>query len=1036
MSRKETDTYSLTSVFGTVAFGGMPLDYFRHLLAVAFIGSFPEIPKDILRHQVQLDLAPDQPMDKQRFESIVLEHYPPYKSNFGPNSKSKSKSEKDRMRASQKKKYDGKKKRDVNSLCGVVIEQWPCENLKFLQNMEAWQAKAFNECNGLFKKCMKNVKLYGLVQTVQTKLDTLVISPRPNTLFPTLPGRLQIDPRSAASWSPPDLPGFLITTNAPCPMDVDENSLQDPEAPGACGNQQNVNGESDRWDVIQDVFNLIGNQAKTSRQEVPNSLDIEKLGWPRHAREGALKFISSLKIEKVQEDTVRRHFENSIILKKLLVLRGLFGHPILQFALAGKRWLVEHEVDSDRCLMAVPFRAKGVPSANSEFGLTDVALTLTCLSYYYKGLTEDQVRQCLQSLLKENDPGTEYQRWILRQQVNLEDAQSFHQILCPHLQYQNLVINFLLSRVVFPKEAKGFPSKLATSAWDIPSKPDQPLTTGFSDNRYLLPLSMPRKDLPDLLHTNAMVLEELLREENRHCVLAQNRYGHQLSVTELLRLIKNQDPSVQVIIDVGAQILESSIEDVAKTWLAMVPRNKAAAFIYFDTNDEAMVLDRDGHSERLLASPFRGQENLCLVFLDQHHSRGVDLKLPRNYRAAVTIGPRLTKDRLVQACHRMRELGNGQAVTFFVPPEVKHSINSEGNAAITSFEVIQWVIKQTCDQLEKLQPLWAWQGLNYIRCAQIWDMFRTGTHTLDDIIPLIQEAESKSLAQLYAPLTLYDAKAGGLLEIWENASSVATQLHEEQEREIVQEVQREQHVCRPPLVKPLEHHIDGDLKDFVVHGRFQRWYDSVAVRLAFKCISTTTAAQFNPPLKIHPKLYATVDFLDTIEQENDDQANDEFLESVHWVLSNTQDEMLLVISQYEANALLPSIRTSDKQARLPHNRENQSKIPIAPDLIQALGFFSGSLYFDNFNEYIDACNFFGFATDHSLDFPADAITSEGFVNEQAKNQVGWPVKCPFTTSPLLFLKSWYSTRTKGHGFSQCHIGSIVEARRLNAETFS
>ncbi|KAL5047013.1 hypothetical protein BDW71DRAFT_49269 [Aspergillus fruticulosus] len=41
-------------------------------------------------------------------------------------------------------------------------------------------------------------------------------------------------------------------------------------------------------------------------------------------------------------------------------------------------------------------------------------------------------------------------------------------------------------------------------------------------------------------------------------------------------------------------------------------------------------------------------EYLCLILLDQHRSRGVDLKLHRTYRAAVTLGPQLSKDRLVQ----------------------------------------------------------------------------------------------------------------------------------------------------------------------------------------------------------------------------------------------------------------------------------------------------------------------------------------------------------------------------------------------------
>jgi hypothetical protein len=38
----------------------------------------------------------------------------------------------------------------------------------------------------------------------------------------------------------------------------------------------------------------------------------------------------------------------------------------------------------------------------------------------------------------------------------------------------------------------------------------------------------------------------------------------------------------------------------------------------------------------------------CLVYLDEAHTRGTDLKMPENYRAIVTLGPDLTKDRLVQ----------------------------------------------------------------------------------------------------------------------------------------------------------------------------------------------------------------------------------------------------------------------------------------------------------------------------------------------------------------------------------------------------
>lgn len=87
--------------------------------------------------------------------------------------------------------------------------------------------------------------------------------------------------------------------------------------------------------------------------------------------------------------------------------------------------------------------------------------------------------------------------------------------------------------------------------------------------------------------------------------------------------------------------------------------------------------------EILQTSPFVKQLDRCFVYLDESHTRGIDLKLPRNYKAAVTLGPGLTKDRMMQgkdsiiqlwkftlanssvACMRMRSLGKGQSVTFW-----------------------------------------------------------------------------------------------------------------------------------------------------------------------------------------------------------------------------------------------------------------------------------------------------------------------------------------------------------------------------------
>ena len=243
----------------------------------------------------------------------------------------------------------------------------------------------------------------------------------------------------------------------------------------------------------------------------------------------------------------------------LHLARGLLCHGILHHAMCRKRWLVEYGIDNTRCLMAVPFLAKGVPSPSAEFGHPDVAICLTCLSYYYTGLSEPQLRKTFQVLFKSADPSLDYSRRTRRlpglgrdlqhlDNVNLQDGEQFHKVLFPSLRYNKHVIDLYLSGVVFPSEAKECPKKLTTSAWDIPSEQDMPLTTGFSgtnDNRYLLPRSIRQYDLEESHSTNAMVLIHLLREENRSVICPRDEQGQAVSVPDFLTVITQQSPRNQ-----------------------------------------------------------------------------------------------------------------------------------------------------------------------------------------------------------------------------------------------------------------------------------------------------------------------------------------------------------------------------------------------------------------------------------------------------------------------------------------------------------
>ena len=105
---------------------------------------------------------------------------------------------------------------------------------------------------------------------------------------------------------------------------------------------------------------------------------------------------------------------------------------------------------------------------------------------------------------------------------------------------------------------------------------------------------------------------------------------------------------VQVILDVGAQILELNNIQVAQMWLEMLPADRGKEAVIFNDHDDLCVVDRKGYVEELQTSPYSKQLDVCVVFLDEAHTRGTDLKLPEYYRTAVTLGANLTKDRLVQ----------------------------------------------------------------------------------------------------------------------------------------------------------------------------------------------------------------------------------------------------------------------------------------------------------------------------------------------------------------------------------------------------
>ena len=403
------------------------------------------------------------------------------------------------------------------------------------------------------------------------------------------------------------------------------------------------------------------------------------------------QFISEAKVGQKIAMKVQQLFPDKPVAKQnVYLLRGLLVHRILLLTLK-KRWNVQYGLHPNRDPIAVPFHAKGVPSEQAEWGHPDVAILFTCLAFYYDGLNIAQLRQSLQHVLKSDDPSSEYDRWThssgslpdsLREwnAINVDDEAQLMEIW-QHVQYNVMVIDYFLNTFVFPKHAKQFKMKLQASGWDIPlfspsnlsltgqeisksvSKYSQSLTTGFSgtnDNRTMLPLTIKQEDLPGLSHTNAEVLTYLLQTRNRQYVLAADACGRRLSELDFLQKLNNT--GIRILIDAGALILEMDNHSLVKAWLDVC--YEAPAAVYFDAGNKPWVLYRHGHQIPLVASPFADDLGDCLVYLDEAHTRGTDLKMPAHARGALTLGLGQTKDHTVQGSYKSRDACCGRELTY------------------------------------------------------------------------------------------------------------------------------------------------------------------------------------------------------------------------------------------------------------------------------------------------------------------------------------------------------------------------------------
>ncbi|KAI9742779.1 MAG: hypothetical protein M1818_003508 [Claussenomyces sp. TS43310] len=880
------------------------------------------------------------------------------------------------------------------------------------------------------------------------------------------------------------------------------------------GPQISVDGHPHRWKVAQMLLSLVEDHLSDLNQRFRQSIEVVKRprGFPmvhflQIDVENALHhllisdiceghtsilrlsdpsssvdknaFERLLSEERLDQDNLerisQRFIDKSSASKKILLIRGMLVNEILLLCLK-KKWNVQYGLHPDRHPIAVPFEAKGVPSEQAEFGHPDVAILLTCLAFYYSGLTMSQFREGLQRVLMSDDPAAEYDRWIHRSDtlpetllhwniINVEDEGQLEE-LWRHLRFNKSVLDHYMNTFVFPVHAKQFGVKLQASGWDLPLFPESQAegngvcrarTTGFSgtnDNKMMLPLTIKQDDLPSLHQTNAEVLTYLLQDRNRQYNLAADPPGSRRAEEGLLR--KLEQKKIRIFIDAGAYILEMRNEDVVKAWLDIDTQAQGA--VYFGTDNRAWVQYRGIKAAvPLVATPFAENFDQCLVYLDQAHTRGTDLKLPRHARGALTIGLGQTKDHTVQAAMRLRQLETTQSIAFFAPPAVHQSIMDVCNMGfeqpINSSHVIFWLLEQTCRANEQLQDLYLAQGIDFCRRMNAeWKNvgFLSDKGQRAGFLRVIQHPELQTLEQMYGNVA--DTKSisptemscpqlktflENLVERRKEPKGYGATIHSsameevEQEREVEFQVEEVRQVQKPMHYNALAF---PGLHEAVSH--FARTGELTGVNGyedAFVALARTKLGQKYGMRGTTSGLFVSDEFMRAVAIGKRDPI-DSFLRPVEWMLWSPSTEIGLIIIPEEAELLIPRIRAA-MPARvhlisyaapvtrnmLHFNKLSYYVLPQLPDgysvpewLSMELGILAGRLYID-FAECAPLARFLKSA-------------DKGSAEVSYENGCRIGVR---TMSPLSFLLEWLTLRRKGQDIMHTPMGYICQDRTLH-----
>lgn len=367
--------------------------------------------------------------------------------------------------------------------------------------------------------------------------------------------------------------------------------------------------------------------------------------------------------------------------------------------------------------LSVPYLGKDTPSKRADFQQPDVIIGLTILHYFYDGLRRDELLELLihlqsefekQNLLsfRERKAAMLFRTWqesaagnesVEINQIDIHD-ETIIDAMYEKLRYLEAPIRYYLTELIFPKYMKVYSEKLSSNGYDLTSILFK-VTKGFTGTLHNANCISSNLNFEPQASTDGSMLHTLCKAQNN-----QIKFISHTSDAELLQQIDFKESTM--FIDAGGLITHFNNYELVHYILIHAPDNIQGVLFVDDTSQQMQVLRRDG--QLLTVSECTIPSKSLFKYIDHAHTTGTDMPQNLNDKGVLTISSHMTLRDLFQGSKRLRQLGEGQSLMFFLKAQdakqIRILLNLNQHADISVPHVLCWLFSKTIEKsLQELQ---------------------------------------------------------------------------------------------------------------------------------------------------------------------------------------------------------------------------------------------------------------------------------------------------------------------------------------------